>query len=126
MLLKIIIISIICIFTSSIIKKYNSEISVLVNVCGGVIIFLLCAEQLKEIIDYFSNLYNITGVNFDFVTVLVKALGVGYITEFVADIAEDFGNKIISSKILLGGKIVLCGMTLPIIKKLLDLLFSLL
>ena len=53
-------------------------------------------------------------------------LGIGYVTEFTADIAEDFGNNIVASKVILGGKIVICGMTLNIIKKMLSLLLSVL
>ena len=71
-------------------------------------------------------MYDMTNLNFDFITLLFKALGVGYVTEFAVDIAEDFGNKMIASKVLLGGKIVLCGMTLPILNRLLNLLLSLL
>lgn len=126
MILKIIIIAIICIFCSTILKKYNQEFATLVNVCGGVIIFLLTVEELKNIITFFTTMYNMTNLSFDFITILLKALGVGYITEFAADIAEDFGNKMIASKVLLGGKIVLCGMTLPILNRLLNLLLSLL
>lgn len=126
MISKIIIIAIICIFCSSVLKKYNQEFATLVSVCGGVIIFLLCVEELKTVIVFFTKMYDMTNLNFDFITLLFKALGVAYVTEFAVDIAEDFGNKMIASKVLLGGKIVLCGMTLPILNRLLNLLLSLL
>ncbi len=124
MILKIVIVAIICIFISSCVKPYNAEISNLVSVCGGVIIFLLCVDELKEIINSLIEIANLSNLNFDFLTIILKILGVGYVTEFASDIAEDFGNKTLSSKVLLGGKIVICGMTLPIIKKLLSMLLS--
>lgn len=124
MITKIIFIAIICIFISSSLKKYNSEISSIVSVCGGVIIFLLCLDELSSILEYFKEIYNYTDLDFDFLSTIFKILGIGYITEFTADIAEDFGNSVIASKILLGGKIVICGMTLPIIKKLISILLS--
>ena len=123
MILKIVVIAIICIFLSSIIKSRNQEFASVVNICGGVIIFLLCVDLLKEIINYFLSLYEISDLNFDFISTLLKVIVVGYITEFTAEIAEDFGNKIIASKVLLGGKIVICGITIPIIKNLLSVLF---
>lgn len=126
MILRIIIVAIICIFVSSAIKVYNAEISGIVSACGGVIIFLLCAEELKIIIEYFSELYNMTELKFDFLSQILKIIGIGYITEFVADMAEDFNNKIIASKVILGGKIVICAMTVPIIKELLSVLLQLL
>ena len=126
MVLKITIIAIICIFISSCLKKYNAEFASIVSICGGVLIFLLCADELKNIVEYFCELYNLTDLNFNFLSVILKIIGVGYITEFTADIAEDFGDKVVASKVILGGKVVICGMTLPIIKNLLGILFSLL
>lgn len=125
MILKIIIIAIICTFLSSMLKKYNQEISTLVNICGGVIIFLICIDGLKNILEYFASFYGLANLSFDFLTPLLKVIGVGYVTEFTADIAEDFGNGLMASKVLFGGKIVICTMTLPIIEKLLSILFSL-
>lgn len=126
MILKIVFIAIICVFISSLLKKYNVEMSGIVSVCGGVIIFLLCVDELTEIVQYFTQIYNLTNLNFDFLKIILKIVGVGYITEFAADIAEDFGNNTIASKVLLGGKIVICGISLPIIKSLLSVLLSLL
>lgn len=124
MIVKLVFIAIICVFISSLLKKYNAEMSSIVSICGGVIIFLLCIDELTEIIGYFSEIYNLTNLNFDFMKIILKIIGVGYITEFASDIAEDFGNHTISSKVLLGGKIVICGMTLPIIRSLLAVLLS--
>lgn len=122
---KIIIIAIICIFLTSTLKSYNNEIATIISVCGGVLIFLLVIDEMKNIFEYFISLYDMTGLNFDFLSVILKIVGIGYIVEFTADIAEDFGNKMIASKVILGGKIVICGMTLPIIKNMLTLLLSL-
>lgn len=126
MIYKIIFIAIICIFVSSSIKKQNPEISNLVSVCGAVLIFLICVDELHFLIDYFKEIYGFADVDFQYFTLILKVIGIGYIVEFTADIAEDFGNNIIASKIILGGKVVVCGMMLPIIKKLLSLFLSVL
>lgn len=126
MLYKIIFIAIICIFSSALLKKYNNEISTLVSVCGGVLIFVLSVQQLTLVFNGLKDIYNFTDLNFDFLKIIFKVLAVGYITEFAADIADDFGNSIISSKVIFGGKIVICGMTLPVVKELLEMLLSLL
>ena len=125
MILKIIIIAIICIFTTALLKQYNAEFSTMVSVCGGVLIFLLLTDEIENIIENFVSLYELTDLKFDFLSVILKIVGIGYVVEFVADIAEDFGNKMMASKVVLGGKIVICGMTLPIIKNMLSILLSL-
>lgn len=125
MILKIIIIAIICIFITALLKQYNAEFSTMVSVCGGVLIFLLLTDEIENIIENFVSLYELTDLKFDFLSVILKIVGIGYVVEFVADIAEDFGNKMMASKVVLGGKIVICGMTLPIIKNMLSILLSL-
>jgi len=124
MILKIIIIAIICIFITSILKQFNIEFANIVSVCGGVLIFLLVCDEIKNIVDFLLLTNEYIGVNIEVVKVLIKVLGIGYIAEFTADIAEDFGNKIIASKVLLGGKVIICGITIPVIKELLSMLFA--
>ena len=124
MIVKIAVIALISIFISSAVKNYNSEISNFISISGGIIIFLLCVDELKNIIIYLEELYNLTKIDYEYFYVIFKIIGIGYITEFTANIAEDFGNKTIASKVILGGKIVICGMAIPIVKSLLTLLFS--
>ena len=59
-MLKIIIIAVISLFLSSIVKKTNPEISNLISVCGGVIIFSLSIVELQTIINFFMSLYDFT------------------------------------------------------------------
>ena len=55
----------------------------------------------------------------------MKIVGLGYITEFAADLAEESGNKSVAGKIILGGKIALCTQALPVIKNLINAILSL-
>ena len=123
-MLKIISIALITVFLSAIIKNKSSEISLIVSICGGVLIFMLCFEMLENVVDFFMETSEKLVIDFDIIKLIIKVIGVGYITEFTADIVEDFGNKNIASKVILGGKLVVCGITLPIIRKLFLLLFS--
>ena len=124
MIIKIAIIALISIFISSALKNYNAQLSNFVSIAGGIIIFLLCVDEFSEILSYFLELHNLTNIDYEYFSLVFKIIGVGYITEFTADIADDFGNKTIASKVILGGKIVICGMAIPVIKSLLTLLFS--
>ena len=100
--------------------------ALLINVCGGVLITLLCIESLGTILDDIIEISADIKLSSDIITPLVKVLTIGYITEFSADIAEDAGNKSISSKILFGGKIAICIVALPIIINMLNAILSLL
>ena len=125
MLIKIICIGLCTVIVDIIVKQYKPEIAMLVNVTGGLIIFSMILNQANGMIGEFINLQNYGNISFDIVKPIIKVIGIGYITEFTADLAEDSGNKSISSKILLGGKIAICALALPIIKNLINVIISL-
>ena len=74
MIIKIIVIAFISIFISSSIKKYSPEFSNLINVTGGVIIFLICIDEIAKIITYFSEIYNLIEIDNEFFTLIFKII----------------------------------------------------
>lgn len=125
MLLKIISVGLVTVVLAMLIKQYRSDFSILVSVCGGLIIFIMLISGLEKIIDEIFNLSNTVGIKSELFVPVIKAIGVGYITEFVSDIAEDNGNKLLSNKIILGGKIAIFMLALPIIKNLVNTILGL-
>lgn len=123
MLLKIIGVGICTLILNLCLKNQKPEIALLVNVCGSLVIFMLLLDDVSFLIDEFLGLENYVG-QIDFVKPILKVLGVGYITEFSSSMAEDVGNKFIASKIVLGGKIAICTLALPVLKKLIQTILS--
>ena len=123
-MLKIIIVSLVTLFLSVIIKQKNPEISVVINVCGSLLIFIFSFEYLKEIFGFYMEISGSINVSENIIKLAIKILGIGYLTEFVSNLACDFGNTTIASKVIFGGKVVICLLVLPVIKSLLSLLFS--
>ena len=125
MLFKILGVAIVTTVLTLILKQYKPEFSLLVSVCGGLIIFALLIDGVKEIVDSMIDIKNISTINVDIISPILKILGVGYITEFTANLAEDSGNKSVATKVVLGGKIAICVVALPIIKLLINAILSL-
>ena len=120
MLLKIIGISFCLIIINIILKQTKPEFCVLTNVCAGILIFSLMIDGVKNIVNEFINIKNLTGINEDVISPILKIIGIGYIAEFSSEIAEESGNKSIASKIILGGKVAICVLAFPIIKNLIN------
>ncbi len=125
MLIKIIGVGVCSIIVNLILKQYKPEFAILANICGGLVIFLLITESCEQIIDNFIYIQNSTELKVEIVSPILKVIGVGYITEFTADLAEDSGNKTIANKVIMGGKIAICILALPIIKTLINTIISL-
>ena len=58
------------------------------------------------------------------IKILLKIVGVGYLTEFGAGILQDFGSNAVADKVILGGKLTIVLLSLPIIQSLLELIRS--
>lgn len=126
MVVKIICIGLVTVITSSIVKHYRSDISLIINICGSMLIVLLCLDSVSQILTEVIDIGEVVDISQSVLKPLVKVLGIGYITEFCADVAEDAGNKTISSKIIFGGKIAICVVAFPIIINMLNAVLSLL
>lgn len=123
-MLKIIIIALISLFLSVTIKSKLPEFSMMISVAGGVLILLFCFDYLSELLSYFSSLSSTVNIDSGIIKTALKVIFVGFLTEFVSDLANDFGNSSIASKVIFGGKVVICLITLPVVKELISLLFS--
>lgn len=125
MLLKVLGVGICSVIIGLILKQYKPEFAMLANICGGLIIFILVIDEVQVIVDSFVNFEDMAIGQVEIVKPILKVIGVGYITEFTADIAEDCGNKSISNKVLLGGKVAICILATPILKNLISVILSL-
>lgn len=123
-MLKIVILALITIFLSVIIKQKSPEFSVVINVTGGLLILFLCFDYITEIISYYSVVGSSVNIDSSIIKLALKIVCIGFLTEFISSLATDFGNSAIASKVVFGGKIVICVITLPVVKELVSLLFS--
>lgn len=123
-MLKIAILSLITIFLSVVLKQKSQEFSMIISVAGGFLILTFCFDYLSDLLEYYSSLSASVNIDSSIVKVALKIIGVGFITEFVSSLANDFGNSSIASKVVFGGKVVICIITLPVVKELVALLFS--
>ena len=123
---KIIAIGLITCLATMIIKPIRSDFSVIIAIVGGLIILFMVVDYLSNVFETFRNIIGITGLNSNLYTLLLKIIGVGYLIEFTAGICSDTGNSGLGDKVLLGGKIIILVMALPIITNILQIVMELL
>ena len=109
-----------------VVKQLKPELSVTVIVATTVFMLIYILKYFTQIFAIFDTIVEKTGINKDLFTILIKIIGVGYLTEFGASICDDTGNSSIASKVILGGKIAIFIMAIPIITNLFNLILDLL
>lgn len=123
---KIIAIGLITCLATMIVRPIRSDFAVIIGLVGGLIILFMVINYLATIFEVFKEIIGITGLNSSLYTLLLKIIGVGYLIEFTASICSDTGNSSLGDKVLLGGKIIILVMALPIITNILQIIMELL
>jgi len=125
-IIKIIGIGLISLIIIIIIKQYRPEFSTYVSIIAGILIITLSLEKLTGIINILTSLSNKTGLNSEYLGILLKITGIAILTEFGVSICNDAGESAIATKIDLGGKIIIISISIPIIVALLELIVKIL
>ncbi len=121
-LFKIIGVAIVTALTVIILKTVKPELAFAAMLAGIILLLLSALEILQETFSIFNELVQITGIDNSIVKILLKIIGVGYLTEFSSDLITDFGSASLASKVELCGKVTIFALSLPILTSLLNLI----
>ena len=106
-------------------KEYRKDFAIYAGLIGGAIILYYVIDYLKDIVTFLTNLAN-SGINREFILLLLKITGISILTEFAVSICKDSGESAIASKVDLGGKLLVISLSIPVISATLNGLLDLL
>jgi len=109
-------------FAVLLLKPSKPEIAALLSVVGGLLVILMFVESISEIIDNLGHLVQRTGIRTELFSALIRIIGIGYLTEFAANICDEAGNSAMAKKITLAGKVLILILALPIINNLVEII----
>lgn len=112
--------------TALIVKQVKPEMAIIISIAGGIIMLLMLVDSVTSIITVLKSLTQKSGLSSGIFSAVLKIIGVGYLTEFSANLCVDAGSTSIANKILLAGKILILVSALPIITNLIDIISELL
>ena len=124
--IKIIGIGLISLIIIIIIKQYKPEFAIYVSIISGIIIIYMIFNKLEGIINLLKMISNKSGINNNFLDLLLKITGIAFLAEFAINLCKDSGEGAIASKIEMGTKVIIVSMSIPIISSLLEVITKLL
>jgi stage III sporulation protein AD len=125
-IIKLIGVALVCAIIILYLKNIKPELAFSAAVASGIILLLMIISMLTDVISFFTTITEKTGIDSTLFETVLKIVGVGYLIEFSAGLIEDFGSKSIADKLVLGGKIIILIIAMPIIQSMLLLIVSLL
>ena len=121
-IVKIIGVAFVTAISAILLRSTKPELSFAVTVVGVIVILVYLLDLLQSTVNVFASVASLTGLENGLIKILLKIVGVGYLTEFSAGILTDFGSGSLADKVTLGGKLIILILSLPIIESLLTLL----
>ena len=95
-------------------RKQNADMAMLLGIvgccCGGVLLL----ELLSPVLEFLKTLYQRTGMNGSLLSPLLKAVGIGFLTQFSTAICVDAGQTALAKVIELGGTVLCLCVSLPL------------
>lgn len=119
-ILKIAILGLAGVFLATALKGNKSEYGIYICFAVCVLIFMYVIVKLGELVSVMEQLSGELGENKNYISILLKVIGVTYICEFCAGISKDAGYHAIASQIEIFGKLSVLFMGMPILLALLD------
>ena len=108
-----------------VVKQVKPELSVAILIAGSCVMMIVILKYFTNLFSIFDVIIEKTGIDSELFSCILKIIGIGYLIEFSAGICLDTGNSSIADKVVLGGKILIFIVAMPIITNLLDIVIGL-
>lgn len=101
-------------------KKGREEYSLYISIAACFIILLLGIGKLEVILDTINRLQGYIKISKSYIQILIKIIGITYVTDFAASLCKDSGYQAIGEQVELVGKLSILAISMPILLALLD------
>ena len=102
--------------------KHEKDFSILLSLAVGCMVFTAAFGFIEPIISFIQKLEDIGKLNHEMISILVKVLGIGLLSEFVSMICADAGNAALGKTLKVLSSVVILWLALPMLHSLLDLI----
>ncbi len=117
-MVKIVLVGITTMFLALLAGSFKREYAVLTAVCGAFIIFSYGISKVTLIAEEIQSFQDAMGLDAQYIAVLLKMVGIAYLTQFAVSLCRDAGHGAIAGQIGFVGKISMLLVSLPVLKTL--------
>lgn len=101
-----------------ILKEQKPEMAILLTSISAILIMVYSISKMSGIIEMLNTLVTSSGMNKEFLTIILKVTGIAYIVEFGKNVCADAGQMAIATKLEMAGKVIIVVLSLPLISAL--------
>lgn len=122
---KIIGFSIFAVVMIIVLKQQKPEMALILTIATCVLIMIYSISKMSIIVDMLNTLVQKSGMNKEFLSIILKVTGIAYMVEFGKNICTDAGQSAVATKLEIAGKVIILTLSLPLISALVNVLTGL-
>lgn len=119
-MIKVAVIGIAAVLLALPFKNGKSEYSTMITLAACLLIFVVALAKISDMVEVIKRLEVYMQGGNAYVTILMKMLGITFVSEFASDMCQDAGYGAIAGQVELMGKLVVLVVSLPVLLSLLD------
>ena len=123
-MLKTSLLGIITILIAMAMRQGKAEFSTFVSFTGSILIAWIAVGLLDGITGSLERLEKLISIDMEYIALLLKMIGVTYLSEFSSSLCRDAGYSAVAGQIELVGKLSILTIGMPIILALLELMVA--
>lgn len=123
-MINIALIGIIAVVLAVMFKKGKEEYSLYITIGACFLILILGISKLEIILEAIEKLQGYVNLNRSYVAILIKIVGITYVTEISSSLCKDSGYQSVGDQIELVGKLSILAISMPILLAILETIDS--
>jgi stage III sporulation protein AD len=123
-MIKVAIIGFTAIILAIIFKKGKEEYSLYISIAACILILIWGIGKLEAILNAIDRLQDYIRLNRAYVGILIKIIGITYVTEISSSLCKDSGYQAVGEQIELVGKLSILAISMPILLAILETINS--
>ena len=109
-----------------VVKEYRPEFALIITIVAGVVVLPLILTRFSAVLTELKTISQKAGIKTEYMVIMLKGLGICYLTQFSSDMCRDFGQTSLASKIELSGKITLAALSIPLLLSIVEIINTML
>lgn len=105
-----------------VVSKQAKEFSLALSIGACCLALILVSSYLDPVLDLIARLEQMAGLNREWISVMLKAVGIGLIVEIGSLICTDAGNAALGKALQIAGMIVILWLSVPLMNGFLELI----
>jgi len=111
-IIKIAVLILAAVIISNAIPTLSKEISVMIAFGCCTVVLLYIIDAVAPAVEYVKSIAK--NIEFEGADIVLKAVGVGFITQFVSDTALDCNNKALANQMVFAGRVCILVIAVPV------------